>query len=82
MHGNVLEWCLDHWHSSYEGAPTDGSAWFDEDAEEDKSRVFLGFSWVDSPRDCRSAYRNYFNPRESAYVVGFRIICVAPRALE
>jgi formylglycine-generating enzyme required for sulfatase activity len=29
MHGNVWEWCLDDWHSSYEGAPTDGSAWVD-----------------------------------------------------
>jgi formylglycine-generating enzyme required for sulfatase activity len=27
MHGNVLEWCQDHWHDNYEGAPTDGSAW-------------------------------------------------------
>ena len=27
MHGNVWEWCQDHWHSSYKGAPTDGSAW-------------------------------------------------------
>ena len=27
MHGNVWEWCLDHWHDSYEGAPVDGSAW-------------------------------------------------------
>ena len=27
MHGNVREWCLDHWHPSYEGAPTDGRAW-------------------------------------------------------
>jgi formylglycine-generating enzyme required for sulfatase activity len=29
MHGNVLEWCLDHWHSNYDGAPADSRAWLD-----------------------------------------------------
>lgn len=27
MHGNVWEWVQDCWHDSYDGAPTDGSAW-------------------------------------------------------
>ena len=30
MHGNVWEWCADDWHSNYQGAPTDGSAWIDD----------------------------------------------------
>jgi formylglycine-generating enzyme required for sulfatase activity len=34
MHGNVDEWCEDVWHSNYEGAPTDGSAWLDDEDRE------------------------------------------------
>jgi formylglycine-generating enzyme required for sulfatase activity len=29
MHGNVWEWCEDHWHDNYKGAPADGRAWVD-----------------------------------------------------
>jgi len=32
MHGNVWEWCLDDWHGSYKGAPSDGSAWTGSDS--------------------------------------------------
>src|SRR5262249_14598581 len=32
MHGNVFEWVEDHWHESYEGAPSDGSAWLENGA--------------------------------------------------
>ncbi|MDC0833807.1 formylglycine-generating enzyme family protein [Geitlerinema sp. CS-897] len=31
MHGNVWEWCEDDWHDNYTGAPTDGSAWIEND---------------------------------------------------
>ena len=29
VHGNVWEWVQDEWHDTYNGAPTDGSAWED-----------------------------------------------------
>jgi len=32
MHGNVWEWLEDKWHSNYEGAPSDGSAWISGDS--------------------------------------------------
>ncbi|MBW4473574.1 MAG: SUMF1/EgtB/PvdO family nonheme iron enzyme [Stenomitos rutilans HA7619-LM2] len=27
MHGNVWEWCQDHWHENYTAAPIDGNIW-------------------------------------------------------
>ncbi|MEO0537659.1 MAG: formylglycine-generating enzyme family protein [Cyanobacteria bacterium P01_A01_bin.123] len=76
MHGNVYEWCLDHWHGSYGDAPEDGRAWLTED--KDASRVLRGGSWDDSPRFCRSAFCfNYF-PVVRYYIIGFRVVCAAP----
>ena len=62
--GNVYEWCQDHWHENYEGAPTDGSAWIE--GGNSKRRVVRGGSWYDfNPRYCRSAYR-YINLRPAS----------------
>ena len=81
MHGNVWEWCEDHYHSSYEGAPTDGSTWIDEDAEENAFRVLRGGSWLCIPRYCRSAYRDSYFPRVTINSIGFRVVCRLPRIL-
>jgi len=78
MHGNVWEWCQDHWHPSYEGAPTDGSAWVtDGDSEQ---RILRGGSWIVDPRNCRSAYRTFVVPG-FVNTFGFRVCCSAPRTL-
>jgi formylglycine-generating enzyme required for sulfatase activity len=80
MHGNVDEWCLDHWHENYEGAPTDGSAWLSD--QENDFRVIRSGSWHYDPRFCRCAYRHWNNPDDMFGSFGFRVVCAAPRALQ
>ena len=91
MHGNVLEWCLDHWHDSYQGAPADGSAWLnpseptkkatskkgDNSGRKEEMRLVRGGSWNNFPRYCRSAYRDRVLPvLASLLCVGFRVVCL------
>lgn len=59
MSGNVREWCEDDWHSNYQGAPKDGSAWIDNPRA--AHRIVRGNSWGGSAADCRIAYRSYSN---------------------
>jgi formylglycine-generating enzyme required for sulfatase activity len=75
MHGNVWEWCLDHWHDSYEGAPGDGSAWINKD-EEEGTRLLRGGSWYFDPGNCRSAFRFPAKPVNAVELVGFRVVCL------
>ncbi|NJM47321.1 MAG: formylglycine-generating enzyme family protein [Alkalinema sp. RU_4_3] len=80
MHGNVWEWCMDHWHDNYDEAPIDGSAWVDGDREKDADRLLRGGSWDYDPRNCRSAFRNHVSPDDRDYDLGFRVVCVFPAA--
>ncbi|MBD2115203.1 formylglycine-generating enzyme family protein [Nodosilinea sp. FACHB-141] len=82
MHGNVFEWCQDYWHSNYEGAPTDGSAWIE--GKDSEQRVCRGGSWFSFPRNCRSASRSNSRPGfVSDYdIIGFRVVCSAPKTLQ
>ena len=77
MHGNVWEWCLDHWHESYEdeGAPTDGSAWMNKD-EKGGTRLLRGGSWHKFPGDCRSVCRYHVRADVASSRVGFRVVCL------
>lgn len=74
MHGNVLEWCADHWHDSYQNAPNDGSAWIDN--RENELRVLRGGSWLHGSWDCRSAYRIAVDTHSSGNnVASLRVVC-------
>jgi formylglycine-generating enzyme required for sulfatase activity len=76
MHGNVWEWCQDQWHASYNGAPQDGSAWLDQDVNNDNGRLLRGGSWCNHPGSCRSAYRDHHLPVCVIYFVGLRVVCL------
>ncbi|MGG6297163.1 formylglycine-generating enzyme family protein [Leptolyngbya sp. AN02str] len=80
MHGNVLEWCLDHWHENYEGAPIDGTAWVT--GGESDFRVNRGGCWHFTPSGCRSAYRCYGSPGGILRFDGFRVVCEVPKTLQ
>ncbi len=73
MSGNVWEWVEDKWHSNYEGAPTDGSAWTTGNSS---YRVCCGGSWDDDARYCRSSVRYSSTDYISYYSLGFRFILV------
>lgn len=70
MHGNVWEWCLDDWHSNYEGAPTDGSAWMEGSR---LGKVRRGGAWTFIHRHCRSAHRCTFDRYNRTSIIGFRV---------
>jgi formylglycine-generating enzyme required for sulfatase activity len=76
MHGNVWEWCADHWHDNYEGSPQDGRAWFDENANKEIPRLLRGGSWFSGPRYCRSACRDGYLLGRRLSGVGFRVCCL------
>jgi formylglycine-generating enzyme required for sulfatase activity len=77
MHGNVWEWCLDHWHENYEGAPDDGSARISE--EKDTPRVIRGGGWGGVAGVCRSAFRDVNSPGNRWGILGFRVCLQAGR---
>jgi len=73
MSGNVSEWCEDTWHSTDDGAPTDGSAWWVSSGA--SSRVRRGGSWdcIAIAGDCRSANRGSNSADYRNINLGFRL---------
>lgn len=73
MHGNVYEWCLDWYHDSYKGAPSDGSAWLSGG----DAKVIRGGAYGSNAGNVRSAARHMFPPDTRTGSLGFRVVAVA-----
>ena len=71
MHGNVWEWCADMSPETYQGAPSDGSAWLDPGSQK---RILRGGSWDHDRQHTRSAYRHWFSPNRHTHGIGFRAV--------
>jgi formylglycine-generating enzyme required for sulfatase activity len=70
MQGNASQWVEDCWQESYQGAPTDGSAWSEGNCTR---RVVRGGSWDDHPRSLRATFRTWVTLRDRHNDVGFRL---------
>lgn len=80
LHGNVSEWCLDHWHDHYGGffhycsePPLDGSVWLEDEDSNMHRRVLRGGGWGLPPMFCRAATRHPKLPGASSFMIGFRV---------
>ena len=71
VHGNAWEWVEDCWHDSYDGAPSDGSAW--TSGGDCDGRVLRGGSWDVGPRYLRSANRSRGWVGHRYDYLGFRV---------
>ena len=74
VHGNVAEFTEDCAHDDYTGAPSDGSAWFEDQLGICRNRMVRGGSWGEFEWNIKSSdrYAMFFNDRYSE--VGFRVV--------
>ncbi|UKO97929.1 bifunctional serine/threonine-protein kinase/formylglycine-generating enzyme family protein [Nostoc sp. UHCC 0870] len=75
MCGNIWEWCQDVHNNSYQGAPTDGSAWLI--GSDNNIRLLRGGSWFSDAWACRSDARLRYARANRNISFGFRVVAVA-----
>lgn len=68
--GNVTQWVQDTWNATFNGAPTNGSAW---ETGDPRRKVMRSGSWFNKPSLQHSGYRNGDAPYTRNVKIGFRI---------
>ena len=69
MHGNVWEWCSDLY-----GEYNSGTQINPKGSTSGSRRVIRGGSWYGYARYCRSANRNFSEPKNNLSILGFRLV--------
>ena len=72
MHGNLWEWCEDHWLEDYSSSPRDSNSY---QSRAGQYRVARGGSWHEPPALCRSAARLRILESDADEFTGFRVVC-------
>jgi len=70
MGGGVDQWVEDCWHKTYQGAPTDGTAWVGGDCS---SHVIRSGSWKNDARYVRPSNRDSYDTNVRYPTHGFRV---------
>lgn len=71
--GNVWEWVQDCWHKTYDGAPTDGSAWESNCSKGKDTKTRRGGGWDAGVPGIRSAIRSSGAKNDRSNLYGFRV---------
>ncbi|MFA7186154.1 MAG: SUMF1/EgtB/PvdO family nonheme iron enzyme, partial [Victivallales bacterium] len=75
MSGNIYEWCFDDWHSSYNGAPSNGNRWGNGIGP--NRRLPRGGGWYRHAKDCRVANRGNYSAGNTLVDLGFRVALIS-----
>lgn len=70
MGGGIDQWVEDCWHRTYQGAPSDGSAWSGSDCS---SHVLRSGSWKNDSRYVRPSNRDGYDTNVRYPTHGFRV---------
>jgi formylglycine-generating enzyme required for sulfatase activity/class 3 adenylate cyclase len=70
MGGNIDQWVNDCWHKNYQGAPSDGSAWVDNNCV---SHVIRSGSWKNDPSYVRPSNRDHYETSVRYPTHGLRV---------
>ncbi|WP_148292429.1 formylglycine-generating enzyme family protein, partial [Planktothrix prolifica] len=54
LHGNFWEWCADPWHENYQGAPTQGEVWDEQNKNDNRYQIYSVENLVNLLSDERS----------------------------